>query len=132
MVKTGVPVLPRARVILLVDDDVQFLPLGQELLEYLGFRVLTASHGDQALELFRTWHQEIDLVIIDLNLPRRDGCQVVGELQAQAPSVKIIVTSGFFGPEEMARLQAAGVAGMIHKPFRAQQLQEEIAKVLAA
>lgn len=122
----------RPKVILLVDDDLQFLPLGQELLEYLGYRVLTASQGDQALELFRRQHCQIDLVIMDLNLPCLDGYQVLRQLQLLAPSVKIIITSGFLGKEEMEKLRSSGVAGIISKPFRAQQLQQEIIKVLGA
>ena len=58
------------KVILLVDDDTQFLSLGQELLEYLGYQALTASHADAALEIFRQQQRRIDLVIMDFNLPQ--------------------------------------------------------------
>ncbi len=116
--------------ILLVDDDPPFLALSQELLEYIGYRVLTAGSGDQAVELFSRHHPHIDLVIMDLNLPRLDGYEVLNRLKTLAPTVKVIVTSGFFGEEELAQLEAAGVAGTIPKPFRAHQLQEQIAKAL--
>jgi two-component system, cell cycle sensor histidine kinase and response regulator CckA len=120
----------KARVILLVDDDTQFLSLGQELLEYLGFQALIASQGDKALEIFRQRQEEIDLVIMDFNLPRTDGYQLLHQLQTIHSQVKVIVASGFFGQKEMDNFLRAGVAGMIHKPFRAQQLHEEIVKVL--
>ena len=118
------------RVILLVDDDAQFLSLGQELLEYFGYQTLTASHAEEALEIFRQRQQKIDLVILDLNLPYIDGYQLLHQLQSIVPQVKVIMASGFFGQEEMDRFKQAGVAGMIHKPFRARQLQTEIFKVL--
>ncbi len=120
----------KPKVVLLVDDDSQFLSLGQELLGYLGFQAMVASHGDQALEIFRQRQQEIDLVIMDFNLPRIDGYQLLHQLQTIAPQVKVIVASGFFGQTEMDKFMEAGVAGMIHKPFRAKQLQAEIIKVL--
>ena len=120
----------KPKVILLVDDDTQFLSLGQELLEYLGFQALTASQGDQALEIFRQRQQEIDLVIMDFNLPRINGYQLLQQLQTIAPQIKVIIASGFFGQSEMDKFMAAGVAGMIHKPFRAQQLQVEILRIL--
>jgi two-component system, cell cycle sensor histidine kinase and response regulator CckA len=120
----------KARVVLLVDDDLQLLSLGQELLEYLGFQALVASHGDQALGIFRQLQREIDLVILDFNLPRIDGYQLLHQLQTIHPQVKVIVASGFFGQMEMDKFRQAGVAAMIHKPFRAQQLHEEILKVL--
>jgi len=116
----------------LVDDDPLLLPLAQELLEYLGFQVLTATAGDQALAIFRQHQTDIALVIMDLYMPRVNGYQVLHELQTLAPTVKVIISSGFLGQEEMAKLEAAGVAGLLHKPFRAQQLQEEITRVMAA
>jgi two-component system, cell cycle sensor histidine kinase and response regulator CckA len=122
----------KARVVLLVDDDTQFLSLGQELLEYLGFQALIASHGDQALKIFQQRQHEIDLVIMDFNLPRMNGYQLLQQLQTIAPQVKVIMASGFFGQAEMDKFRQAGVSGMIHKPFRAQQLHEEIVKVLGA
>jgi two-component system cell cycle sensor histidine kinase/response regulator CckA len=118
--------------VLLVDDDPLLLPLARELLEYLGFQVLTATAGDQALAIFRQHQTDIALVIMDLYMPRLNGYQVLHELQTMAPTVKVIISSGFLGQEEMAKLEAAGVAGLLHKPFRAQQLQEEITRVLAA
>ena len=118
------------RVILLVDDDAQFLSLGRELLEYFGYQTLTASHAEEALHIFRQGLRKIDLVILDFNLPRVDGYQLLHQLQSIAPQVKVIVASGFFGQQEMDRFKQAGVAGMILKPFRASQLQTEILKVL--
>ena len=67
---------------------------------------------------------------MDFNLPRIDGYQLLQQLQTIAPKVKVIIASGFFGQAEMDKFMAAGVAGMIHKPFRAQQLQVEILRIL--
>ncbi|HAY21923.1 response regulator [Desulfobacca acetoxidans] len=120
----------KLKVILLVEDDEHFLSLEQELLEHLGFRVLGAARGDQALDIFRQRTQEIDLVIMDFYLPQIDGYQLLHELRTIAPQVKVIVASGFFGQEELNKFQQARVAGVIHKPFRAKQLQEEILRVL--
>jgi len=120
----------KSKVILLVDDDALFLSLGQELLEYFGFQTLTASHAEEALEIFRQAQRKVDLVILDFNLPRVDGYQLLHQLQSIAPQVKVIMASGFLGQEEMDKLKNAGVVGMIHKPFRASQLQTEIFKVL--
>jgi two-component system, cell cycle sensor histidine kinase and response regulator CckA len=121
----------RSRVILLIDDDVQFLSVGQELLEYLGFQALIAYNGDQALEIFRERHS-IDLVIMDFNLPQLDGFQLLQQLQTIAPEVRVIITSGFFAQPEIDRFLQAGAAGLLHKPFRANELQAEIIKVLGA
>jgi two-component system, cell cycle sensor histidine kinase and response regulator CckA len=121
----------KPKVILLVDDEKLILSLGQELLKYLGFNALVAAHAAQALEIFRQRPQEIDLVILDFYLPGIDGYQLLHQLQSIAPRIQVIVASGFFGQEEIAKFLQAGVAGMIHKPFRAQQLEDEINRVLA-
>jgi CheY-like chemotaxis protein len=119
----------KQKVILLVDDDAQFLSLGQELLEYLGYKALIAADGDQALEISRQ-QQCIDLTILDVNLPRLDGYQLLPRLQTIIPDMKVIVASGFFTQAEIDKFLQAGVAGMIHKPFRAKELHAEIIKVL--
>lgn len=121
----------RRPLILLVDDDPAILALGQELLELLGFQVLVAEDGDQALYFFHYPRHAIDLVIMDLNLPGRSGYQVLEELRRLAPQIKVIVTSGFFGQQEIDKLGTCGVAKLIHKPFRSRQLQEAIHEVLA-
>jgi CheY-like chemotaxis protein len=118
------------KVVLLVDDDPQFLSLGQELLECLGYRALVAANGAQALEMCR--RQRIDLFILDVNLPHLDGYQLLQQLQAMVPEVKVIVTSGFFAQAEIDKFLRAGVAGMIHKPFRAKELHAEILRALGA
>jgi two-component system cell cycle sensor histidine kinase/response regulator CckA len=118
------------KIILLVDDDIQFLSVGQELLEYLGFQALTASHASEALNIFLRRQQKIDLVIVDFNLPHIDGYQLLHQLQSIVPQVKVIMASGFFGQKDLDKFRQAGVAGMIQKPFRAGQLQMEISKVL--
>ena len=120
----------RTKVILIVEDDRQILALSQELLEHLGYQVVTATNGDQALTLFQQRQQDIDLIMLDLNLPGLDGYQVLSRFKSLAPSIRIIVTSGFFGLAEEARLKAAGAAETISKPFRTQQLQEAITRVL--
>jgi CheY-like chemotaxis protein len=116
--------------ILLVDDDTQYLSLGQELLEYFGYQAQTASRAAEALEILRRQQGRIDLVIMDINLPQVDGYQLLHQLKNIVPEIKVIIASGFIGREEMEKFWRAGVAGLIHKPFRAAQLQAAIISVL--
>ncbi len=126
-------VLPKKpRLVLLVDDDSHYLSAIQELLANYGFQTLTAADGNETLALFRRRFSEIDLVLMDFNLPRVNGCELLAQLKIMAPEVKVVVASGFFGPEEEDKIARAGVAGTIPKPFRAEQLLAEINRVLAA
>jgi two-component system, cell cycle sensor histidine kinase and response regulator CckA len=119
-----------SKVILLVDDDTQFLSVGQELLEYFGYQTLIASHATEALHLFRLRQHAIDLVILDFNLPHIDGYQLLQQLQTLVPQVKVIIASGFMTQTDLDKFRRAGVAGLLQKPFRAVELQNEIIKVL--
>jgi len=116
--------------ILIVDDDPLIRTLGKELLEHLGYRVAVAGNGPAALELYRQAGR-ISLVILDYWLPGPDGGQVLEELRALDPEARVLVASGFFAPQEVARLQAAGARGLISKPYRLAELESRIRQVLA-
>jgi CheY-like chemotaxis protein len=117
-------------VILLVDDDLNILSLGQEILECLGFKVLVAEDGKKALEIYQVQKLEIDLIVLDYLLPRMDGYEILLQLRRINPQAKVIMASGFFERAEMERLRQAGAVGLIHKPFRALQLEGQIKQAL--
>ncbi|MFP3868584.1 MAG: response regulator [Desulfobacteraceae bacterium] len=116
--------------VLLVDDDPQILRLGQELLQHLGYQVLGAADGDQAVNLYEARNPAVDLVILDFLLPCRDGGQVLRQLRQFDPQARVIVASGFFEHRDIEQLKAAGASGLINKPYRVQELEEQIKKVL--
>jgi DNA-binding response OmpR family regulator len=115
--------------ILLVDDDVLIRSLGKELLEHLGYQVEVASDGLEALDLFRRLDR-VDLVILDYYLPGRDGLQVLQDLRALNPQVRVLVASGFFPAEDVTRIQEMGAVGFIYKPYRVTELESRIRLVL--
>lgn len=120
----------RPNVILLVDDDPHVLSLGQELLEHMGYQVLIAADGQQAVNLYQAKNPRIDLVIMDYLLPRRDGYEILQQLRRLDPEARVIVASGFFGQAESAKLRAAGAVALIHKPYRVKELEKMIKKAL--
>jgi two-component system cell cycle sensor histidine kinase/response regulator CckA len=116
--------------ILLVDDDPLVRSLGQELLEHLGYRVATARDGPEALETYRRLGGA-DLAILDYYLPGQDGYQLLREFQALDQRVRVLVASGYFAPQEAARLQTGGALGLINKPYRVGELESRIEQALA-
>ncbi|MHB8068592.1 MAG: response regulator [Desulfobaccales bacterium] len=115
--------------ILLVDDDALIRSLGKELLEHLGYQVEVAQDGPEALEIFRRLGG-VDLVILDFYLPGRDGLQVLQDLKALDAQVRVLLASGFFPAEEVARIKEMGAAGLIYKPYRVAELESRIRLVL--
>lgn len=116
--------------ILLVDDDPLICLLGRELLENLGYRVEVARAGAEALRYYQE-NGRADLVILDYYLPGENGSQVLARLKALDPEVRVVLASGFLAPREVTCLQEQGALGLIYKPFRVQELEAQIQKVLA-
>ncbi|MBW1992633.1 MAG: response regulator [Deltaproteobacteria bacterium] len=116
--------------ILLVDDDPLICLLGRELLESLGYRVEVARGGSEALQCYQE-NGPADLVILDYHLPGENGSQVLARLKALDPQARVLLATGFLAPWEMGRLKEQGAVGLIYKPFRVQDLETQIQKVLA-
>jgi two-component system, cell cycle sensor histidine kinase and response regulator CckA len=116
--------------ILLVDDEESLIALGAQMLEHLGFTVLTAAEGLQAVELYRERGKEIDLVLMDLTMPHMDGAEAFGELRRLNPEVRVVVASGY-SPEDVAsRFVGKGLAGVLQKPYTLAKLGESLSGLL--
>ncbi len=109
--------------VLLVDDEETVRGIGGEMLRELGFQVLTASDGRDALEIFRG-RDDISFVILDLTMPHMDGEQCFRELRRLKPEVKVIMTSGYNEYEVTQKFVGKGLAGFIQKPYRLAVLRD--------
>ena len=123
--------------VLLVDDEEGVRSMAHRMLERLGFRVLTAVDGIEAVETFRRHHEEIRLVLLDMTMPRMDGVEAFRALRSIRPDVKVILTSGY--SEQMAAEQVGaaaheagerGPAAFLQKPYRPADLVRKIDDVL--
>lgn len=117
--------------VLLVDDEEIILTIGTEMLKSVGFEVLTARDGVEAMEVFRRHGREIDLVILDLAMPRMDGEKTFQALHGIAPDLKIILSSGYTEDLVAQRFKTVQPDGFIQKPYQLTALREKIAGVLA-
>ena len=115
--------------ILVVDDEEQIVETLREMLQAQGYGVLTASSGEEALDLRRT-HPEIDLVVLDLGMPGMGGHGCLKEIKHSWPAQKVIIASGYSpeSPDKDPRL--AGAAACIGKPYRMNDLFRAIRTVL--
>jgi CheY-like chemotaxis protein len=114
--------------VLLVDDEETVRGIGAEMLEKLGFTVLTAEDGRDALEKFKT-SENIAFVILDLTMPRMDGEQCLRELRKLKPNVKIIVSSGFSDYEIAQKFAGERLAGFIQKPYNLSTLRAVVQNI---
>lgn len=112
--------LPTARVdewILVVDDDPILLDVCGQMLEHLGYQVITASGGHEALEIFRTHAGLFDLVISDVNMPEMNGAELTGELLTIRSNLPILLYSGYCQWMDAGRALALGAGAFRLKPL---------------
>ena len=116
--------------ILLVDDEAMILEIGEQLLAKLGYRVLTAASGKEALQRFKSASENIDLVILDLIMPGFSGGETFDALYAIDPAVRVLLSSGYSVDGEAEAILQRGCRGFIQKPFSISRLSRKIREVL--
>ncbi|MDG4554196.1 MAG: response regulator, partial [Candidatus Competibacter sp.] len=104
-------------VILLVDDEESVRTLGARMLERIGFKVLTAADGQEALALYRNQRDEIALVLLDLTMPGMDGETTLRELRRIDAKVRVVISSGYTEGEIAPRFAGNALSGFLQKPY---------------
>ncbi len=97
-----------------------------------GYRVLMAMDGAEAIDLYQRHGHEIDIVLMDLGLPKVTGYEVIRAMKKQNPGVNIIVTTGYIEPELKSELFAFGVKDYIQKPYSVDSVLEKLQSVMSA
>jgi DNA-binding response OmpR family regulator len=119
------------RTILLVDDEDMVREVGAHMLEGLGYTVIAAAGGREAVELFRKHGGEIDLVLLDLTMPDMDGEKALVEMQRILPEVKVILCSGHDEQCATQGFTGKGLAGFLQKPYGVVDLKRRLDPILA-
>lgn len=121
---------PGGETVLLVDDEDMILEITEELLTSIGYQVLTARGGHQAVEVFRKHGHEIDIVLLDMIMPDMNGAETYDRLKDLDPGVKVILTSGYSLNSQTDKIFSQGCNGFLQKPFSIQSLAHKITEVL--
>ncbi|MEE4242710.1 MAG: PAS domain S-box protein [Desulfopila sp.] len=116
--------------VLLVDDEEMILEVGKALLERLGYRVIWAAGGQDAIEEVRKNASVIDVVILDLVMPGIDGGATFDQIRHIAPTLPVILSSGYSVNGQAAEILDRGCNGFIQKPFDIKELSQKIRVVL--
>lgn len=118
------------RTVLLVDDEESLLFALGENLRILGFAVLTASNGLEALEVARDNVARIDLVLLDIAMPVMDGIRAFPLLRQVLPEAKIVIHTAWGRDRDVQRLLEEGADGLLVKPVARRTIAEEFERVL--
>ena len=116
--------------ILAVDDEFEIREICREYLQLLGFTVITAVDGREAVRLLLEHADEIVCVLLDMMMPDLDGFATLQELKKHRPDIPVILCSGYNAIEATRLFSSKGLAGFIQKPFRQHDLREVLVRVL--
>ena len=118
--------------ILLVDDEDMILNVGQAILKKLGYHVVAAKGGEQAVAVARNMTDDIDLVILDLIMPGMDGGKTFDHLRDLRKDLPVLLSSGYAIDGQANDIIQRGCNGFIQKPFNITELSIQVRKILDA
>lgn len=116
--------------LLMVDDEAAILAVGRRTLTELGFTVLTAGDGQEAMEVYRQHHDAIRCVILDLVMPGQDGVQTLAALHELNPQLPVIIATAYPVAKAIEMLAGQLYSGLIHKPYTGAVLARQLQSLL--
>jgi two-component system, cell cycle sensor histidine kinase and response regulator CckA len=115
---------------LVIEDEELVMEATREMLERLGYRVLEAKTGKEAIDIVQTFDGDIDLAMLDILLPGMNGDSIYPLLMKARPNLKVIVFSGYSIDGPAQKILNAGAEDFIQKPFTIVDLSEKLKKIL--
>lgn len=123
-------VLKGTETVLLIDDQEAVITVGKAILHTLGYTVILARNGKDAIELYSRDHKKIDFIILDMVMPGLSGSETFDALKAVNPDAKVILSSGYSLEGQAAKILEKGCNGFIQKPFNVSDLARKIREIL--
>mgnify|MGYP004701900509 CR=1 FL=1 len=123
--------VPGGAQVLVVDDEEMVRRMAKATLEIRGYKVLTAIHGQQAVDIVREIGREIGVVLLDMMMPVMAGEEAMEHIMRLYPAMRVIATSGY-DEQEAARRFGSHIAGFLQKPYTSRQLAEKIRAAMEA
>ncbi|CAB1058797.1 hypothetical protein D1BOALGB6SA_3554 [Olavius sp. associated proteobacterium Delta 1] len=116
--------------VLLVDDEEIVVGVGKQMLEKLGFSVLIARSGQEAVDVYKNFPDDVDLVLLDMIMPGMEAGDTYDRLKGINPAIKVLLSSGYGLDQRASAIIDRGCNGFIQKPFNMKVLEDKIGEVL--
>ena len=129
--ETAAPAIAGNGTILVVDDEAPVRAVASEMLKRLGFEVVTACNGREAIEICGREPPCFRAILLDLTMPELDGAEVVEVLRKVGRDIPVVLMSGYGEQDALGRFGSDAIAGFLQKPFRPEELKERLGQALA-
>jgi len=116
--------------VLLVDDEEIVVGVGKQMLEKLGYSVLIARSGQEAVDVYKNRPDDVDLVLLDMIMPGMEAGDTYDKLKSINPAIKVLLSSGYGLDQKAGDIIDRGCNGFIQKPFNMQILEDKIGEIL--
>ena len=116
--------------VLFVDDEDMIIEVAEELFDQLGYEVLTAGSGKEAIEIFEEKKRHIDIVLLDMIMPNMSGGDTYDRMKAIDPDIKVLLSSGYSINGQATEIMDRGCNGFIQKPFKMKELSQKLRGIL--
>ncbi len=128
--RTSKRILRGNETLLLVDDEQMIIDVGNRMLRELGYEVLTAGSGAQALDVYNKYGDRVNAVILDMIMPGMGGGETYDRLKEANPDIKVILSSGYSMDAQAKDIMERGCNGFIQKPFDLEDISFKLREVL--
>ena len=116
--------------VLFVDDENMIIDVAKEVLEHLGYKVLIAGSGKEAIEIYNKSQTQIDIVLLDMVMPDMNGSNTYDRMKDMNPNVKVLLSSGYSINSQATEILDRGCNGFIQKPFKMKELSQKLREIL--
>jgi two-component system, cell cycle sensor histidine kinase and response regulator CckA len=128
--ESGRKILEGSETILLVDDEDMIIDIGEQFLEKMGYAVLIAKRGKEAIEIYEKGKDKIDIVILDMIMPDMGGGETYDRMKEINPDIKVLLSSGYSIDGQATEILERGCNGFIQKPFDINRLSRKLRELL--
>jgi len=113
-----------------VDDEPNILEVTEAMLQTMGYNVLTAADGQEAISIFENKAQTVDLTILDIIMPGASGGETFDRIKEVHPDARVLLSSGYSIKGEAQKIMDRGCDGFIQKPYNLEKLSEKLQQIL--
>jgi two-component system, cell cycle sensor histidine kinase and response regulator CckA len=118
--------------VLVVEDEQLMLRLLEKFLSQQGYQVMVASDGEEAIEVYCRHKLEIDVVLLDVGLPKLTGWDVLLRMKEENPDVRVVIATGYLAPQMKTEMLRVAVKHFVDKPYVLDELVETLQGLIDA